>query len=384
MEKFQISKAKTTEDHFPAWLENSIIIIIVMVIIHTIIDDLALAFNWPHKTQAMIIVLGFCFDLIFTIEFIGRSLISSGQKKFLHYIKHQRGWIDLLASVPLLLFVSGPALLVLLLDIDQAGTAFGFLSVLKTTKAIRVTRILRLIRVIKLFGKIQNTESVMTGRHIGTISTISVVCLILVLVLTEFVPILRFGNQEDYYNRRQKELMSLMATPDDINKPDKEWLIHYLGTNPNNVDIVKLLDLDGNPVYTNKAERELKWTQYKTPINIGGGYKVIISHFPADAVHSRVNLLILIGILFIIGAMMLVYTGVFARQIAEPIYIMDKGLRDMDYNLEVKLDAYNKNDEVFRLARAFNIRWLPLKNQINNFRKSRQKEKSVISVDDIL
>ena len=63
---------------------------------------------------------------------------------------------------------------------------------------------------------------------------------------------------------------------------------------------------------------------------------------------------------------------------------MDRGMRQWDYNLEVKVIPGRESDEVFRLASVYNNRWLSLKNQILNFRKKKQKEKSVLSVEDLL
>ena len=158
-ENIHIARTKARQDHFPAWLENLIIVAILLVIAHTIIDDLSIVLNWSGRTRDIIMILGFTFDLFFTAEFVGRGIVSSRTTGFANYIKYERGWVDALSSVPLLLLVSGPAFVYYIIGAESDSAFVGFLSVLKTAKAIRVTRILRLIRIIKLFGKIQNTES---------------------------------------------------------------------------------------------------------------------------------------------------------------------------------------------------------------------------------
>ncbi len=391
MQGIALRRQKGLQDHFPAWIENIIIVFIILVVIQTILDDLSTMLHWPHKVVGVIIIAGFAFDLFFSLEFGARSIISARRGQFMGYIKHQRGWIDLLSSVPLLVLVSGPALYILLVGNPEEGGAFAFLSVLKTIKAIRVARILRLLRIIKLFGKIQNTNSVMTGRQVGTISTIAVVSLIMVLIVVEFVPGLRIGNHTDYFKEKQDRLSALFNAGDGIPGPTEAWLKGYLESNPDQSRyILRVTNRDGKTIFKSPDIEELRWTAYPKKkdgshlIDMGNGFKAEISHFPADQEHSRMNLLILIGILVLVGSMMTIYTGIFARQVADPVFIMDKGLRDMDYNLEVKLDTSHADDEVFRLAKAYNVRWLPLKNQIANYRKNTQEEKSILSVDDIL
>ena len=98
------------------------------------------------------------------------------------------------------------------------------------------------------------------------------------------------------------------------------------------------------------------------------------------------NLFVLLVIIGIIMVMMLMYTRVFAQQVADPIFIMDKGLRQWEYNLEVHVDKNHPHDEINELATVYNNRWLTIKNQIRAYRKSRNQgeEKSSLSMDDIL
>ena len=387
VEGVHLKKSSVVEEHFPHWLENAIIFVIVLVVIHTLIDDLSVVLGWSHDTLILIMILGFIFDLFFTIEFTARSIITGRRGQFGHYFKQTRGWIDFLSSVPLLLLVSGPAFVAWAFDFEPGSVLFGFFTVLKTIKAIRVTRILRLLRVIKLFGKLQNTDSVMTGRHVGTISTIAVVSLVFVLAIVEFVPGLRFGNHDDYYQKRNTQITGLLTPPSDVSVTplDPAWLKYQLDNNPEFADVVKV-NKEGmdTPLYLNKRHEEMKWSTYPPGMNIVvGEYTFIISYHAADVIHSRVNIIILIGILFIIGGMMLLYTPIFASQVADPVFIMDRGLREMEYNLEVKLDSEHVDDEIYKLARAYNVRWLTLKNQIVNYRKKNQKEGSVLKIDDL-
>ncbi|MDH4262835.1 MAG: hypothetical protein OEV78_07320 [Spirochaetia bacterium] len=379
-------KHEVNKDHFPSVIENLIIITIVLVIGHTIIEDLGAVYNWSHKTMTAIMIAGFLFDLFFTMEFIARSLISKKNNEFGFYIKYQRGWVDALSSIPLLLLVSGPAMFMLLSGSESESIGFGFFSILKTAKAIRVTRILRLIRVLKLFGKIQNTDSNMTNRHMGSISTISVVTLVMVLVITQYMPFARVGDHDEYLAERTKEINTMLSSTGE-NANMNEWLKSYVSRSKINSDIIELKTKDGEILFSNPNEENLRNKSYNQgkPIKLANGYEVILSYYPADALHAKSNMIIFLSILGCIFSFMFIYSRIFVQQITDPIYVMTKGFRNWDYNLAVKESDNYSSDEVFELAKTYNQKWLPLKNQIRAFRqkKSGAQEKSSIKMDDV-
>ena len=72
----------------------------------------------------------------------------------------RRGWVDLAASVPLILLNSGPAVLALAAGGVSVLGLGGILNVLKVIKAIRIARILRLLRVLKIFKQIKYADKV--------------------------------------------------------------------------------------------------------------------------------------------------------------------------------------------------------------------------------
>lgn len=375
-------------DHLPNFIETFIIFCIVLVIVHTVVEDLAIIFHWPHKVLFWLTVGAFVFDLIFCFEFGARSVITAKHGHFKHYILNERGWIDLLTSFPLLLLVSGPALFLYLTDAHSDSAFFNFLIILKTAKAIRVTRILRLIRVIKIFGKIQNTESRMTNRHVATISTMAVVSLIVVLVVSQFIPGLHFGDHGAYRQARAQQLAGLasgLSRIPEIEKPDAlRSMILASGAD----DIILVKHANGQVLFEASPEQknELKWTAYPDAVAIPGTELTVkLSFHAADGDHAKLNIIVLLCILSIIGAFMLFYTRVFAQQITDPIYVMDRGLREWDYNLEVKVQPGREEEEIFRLARVYNSRWLTLKAQIQSFKKARgEGTKSVLNLDQIL
>ena len=379
-------KHDASNDHFPPLLENIIILVIVLVIGHTILEDLGTVYNWPHKTMVKLLIAGFLFDLFFTMEFSARSFISWKKGQFQMYIKYQRGWVDALSSIPLLLLVSGPALLMLVIGDNSDAAGMGFFSILKTAKAIRVTRVLRLIRVLKLFGKIQNTDSAMTNRHMATISTISVVTLVIVLVITQYAPFARVGDHDEYLTSRTNELNVLLSSGSQHENANL-WIESYLARSEVNADVIELKTKEGEVLYTSPNREDLMFKAYNhgKPIPVDDKFEVVLSYFPAESMHAKTNMIIFLAILGTIISIMFFYSRIFVQQITDPIYVMKQGFRDWDYNLAVKDSDHFHNEEVFQLARLFNSKWLPLKNQIRAYRmkKSGAEEKSSIKLDDM-
>jgi len=374
---------KQLSDHFPPIIENIIIGMILMVVIFTVVEDLAMVYNWPIRTVRILVLISFIFDIFFTAEFAGRSIISARRGMFKEYILHQRGWIDALSSFPLLLLVSLPAVLYYFSIIGAEGAGFSFLSILKTAKAIRVTRILRLIRIIKIFGKIQNTESVMTNRHIGIISTINVVILVIILVIAQFVPFMRISDNHEYLSQKKSELNALIQQTG--KGLDENTLVKILQTSNIGSDVVSLKSKSGAIILEHPNKENLLWKSYEHGnfIPLVGEFQAIISFQVPEAMHAKENMIIFVSIIGLILGMMFFYSGIFAQQVADGCYIMEKGFREWEYNLEVKIPTHFSNDEVFKTAAQYNERWLPLKNQIYNHRKNKLQKKSDLKMTDL-
>jgi len=372
-----------SNDHFHPIIENLIIFAIILVIVQMLVEDIAVIYHWSQSIQTKLGIAGFIFDLIFSIEFIARSIVSQKRKSFAYYIKHQKGWIDFLSSFPLLLFVSGPTVITYFFGTGDGGAALGFFLILKTAKAIRVARILRLIRVIKLFGKIQNTESVMTNRQVSIISTTSVIALIIVLAICQFMPVVRMGDQSDYLKNRITQLNSILTF--NFGYPSHDKLLEYINNDPANSDIIVLKNEKGKVLYRNQNSSDLLWTAYNggKSIDLILGYTAVMSYHIPEAEHAKLNLVIFFCILGVILFLMFGYSPIFAQQVADPAFVMNKGLSNWEYNFEVKINQNFLNDEIFLLARGFNRNWLPLKSKMLKAKKAKQEEKSVLKMDDI-
>lgn len=174
-------------------LDSILIVLIVISVLQIIVDDLGIIYKWGDTFDFSMAVSGFAFDFIFSVEFIVRSISASRKKKFKEYFFHQRGWVDFLSSVPLLLLNSGPTLYMDLFGEHHLATR-SLANLLKLIKAIRVTRVLRILRLLKIFGKIENAFSHMVLHHVSVISSITVVTSVVVFIALHYVGIFNTGD----------------------------------------------------------------------------------------------------------------------------------------------------------------------------------------------
>lgn len=89
-------------------LENIVVVAILLVLVQTFLEDYAVIAGWSWDIRRVLLFTGFGFDLFFTVEFLTRLYVSFVNRRAGRYFWHERGWIDLLASIPLLLLNSGP------------------------------------------------------------------------------------------------------------------------------------------------------------------------------------------------------------------------------------------------------------------------------------
>jgi hypothetical protein len=76
---------------------------------------------------------------------------------------------------------------------------------------------------------------------------------------------------------------------------------------------------------------------------------------------------------------------VFAQTISDPLFVMSRGVKEDNYNLEVKIREPYKDEEIFQLGKHYNEIWLPEKDM--KLQQKQEKEKtnsSALSMDDFL
>ena len=359
--------------------ENFILVAIVLVIVQTFLDDLSMYMHWSVSARDVLLVSALAFDFIFSVEFTVRSILAKKKGSASRYWMFERGWVDFLSSIPLLLLNSGPAVIFLFLSgPDEGALSIGALNVLKVVKAIRVTRILRLIRIIKIFGKIHNAESPMAQHHTSVIATTSVFTMICVLMAFSLLTTTPHQMKiKEIESRYKSEIKNVQALREDTRKSYK-YIINKLFKN--DAGILKVICED-NAVLSNIDDKTFNqyYNIHDYVIIANSGISIYASLIEINKEDSYVNLVHFFIIITTVICFMIIYTRHFAQNISDVIHIMNQGFRMRSYNLLVKIREEFKEHEVFTLAKFYNDIYMPAKTR--KLQKEEGKKTSNISMD---
>ena len=82
----------------------------------------------------------------------------------------------------------------------------------------------------------------MTNRHVGIISTMMVVTLIIILVFSQFIPFMHVGDRGEYIQDKKVALEELFMElqEDRPGGPNLAWVLEYLGRNPFYDDLIRV------------------------------------------------------------------------------------------------------------------------------------------------
>lgn len=342
-------------------LETFILAAIFLVLIYTFVDEYSRYAHWSVMSRNMLLVTGFCFDLIFSIEFTVRSIYGAKRGGFIRYIKYERGWVDFLSSFPLLLLDTGPSLYMLLLADAHSGIgAMAAMNVLKIVKAIRITRILRLVRIIKIFGKIHNAESEMAQHHTAVITTTAVFTIISVLLAFNLV----FGTSASHFSKdRMSEYVNLISEVKRIaDITGAGFRESSEGLFLSDKKILKIIYSSGTVIEKIPGTEFVKYYDEEDYISVTGkGCTLLVSTTDINREIALEHMQNFFVIIFIVLSFMVVYTRHFVQNISDPVHILNLGFRKRDYNFLVKIPEQNAGHEVFKLAGFYNDAYLPSK-----------------------
>ncbi|MFP4566485.1 MAG: ion transporter [Spirochaetaceae bacterium] len=343
-------------------LEGVVIVAIVLVLVHTFVQDLAVLLGWTWRTRRALLIIGFGFDLFFTIEFLVRLYYAILDRAAGRYFWRERGWIDFLAAVPLLLLDSGPAMLA----VAAGGTSVlgmgGMMSVLKVAKTIRIARILRLLRVLKVFNAINNADSPMAQRHIAGITTLSVSVIVLSVVayvgLASAVDMPSLEAEEQARSMRAASFIDARNLAD----PDQQELLRdYAASQP----LMLVVREDGQTRYSrhDNAFYEERFGPGDYGYLRSGEVGVFFDLRPLNADQARQNIAYFTIVVILVLLILLVYSPHFALTVTDPIHVMERGFSERGHNLEVRIPERYRGDDIFRLAALYNSVYLPMKDR---------------------
>lgn len=347
---------------FVDFIESFVIFVIILVLFQTFFEDLATLINLDWKVRKILVVTGFIFDLFFTIEFLTRFYIAIINKRAKEYFFYERGWIDFIASIPLLMFNSGPGLLALIAGVSVKGVG-SVLNILKVVKAVRIARILRLLRVLKVFKQIKYADSKMAQRHVSTIIGIAVTTFVFTLFATNvaFTVFPVEGLNESASEKQAK--VSQYLSESLLNGYEDEMILEDYAKSSD--DLMKVTR--GDALLYSRFEKSYFESYEFGPNDYyyiqQGEYEFFFDQRVDNRQQAVTNITFFSVILILVLVFLFYYSPHFAITVSDPILIMRKGMSDKGYNLEVKVNPRYQDDDVFLLAREFNEVYLPMKDR---------------------
>ena len=358
----RVTGTQSSRGAVTSFLESLVIAAILLVLVQTFLEDFAVLSGWNVEIRNKILLAGFFFDLFFTIEFLTRLYNAIMEGRVGRYFSVERGWIDLLASVPLLMFNSGPFALTLLTGQGIAVGLGGILNLLKVIKAIRIARILRFLRIVKIFRRIKNVSSPMAQRHVASITAISVTIVVLsLLFFTVFSSSLKLDGLDTAFAEQQEAVAEHL----DENKDDPADFVFALQTIRETYPSLMIVRYRGQSLYSRYSD------SYYQEFFAPGDYtylrkddlELFFDQRPYVSQLSRESILFFVIVVLIVLAYLLIYSPHFALTVSDPIHVMRRGLEETNYNLEVKIPQKYKTDDVFQMAALYNEKYLPLKDR---------------------
>ncbi len=377
-----VTKADNTRTKLNIF-EVLVFLAILLVTVFTFFEDYAILTGMSIEIQTILMLIGFGFDFFFTVEFLARLYYARFDKGVSHYLVHGYGWVDFLASVPLVMFNSGPHAVAFVMyatgvvDLEISAT---FLTLLKLIKIIRIARVLRLLRILKIFKMIKYTDSNMAQRHISKIITIGVSITVLVLfastIALEYTDLRRsydpsYSNKVTTFESIKKKLSSQKELAASLKSLDA---LHNVILVTNNKKIVYSRTSPAADIATIPI--------HDYAVMSGNGLDVFFdTRQENDAFAKNMAkdfLIFYFIILFLIIGYLVFYSPHFALTITDPIKIIKRGISDRDYNLEVIVPELYESDEVYELANEYNEQFLPMKDRA---RESRNEKINLLDDD---
>ncbi|MBI9103621.1 MAG: ion transporter [Spirochaetales bacterium] len=348
---------------FISFLEGLVIVMIVLVLVQTFVEDLAVLLGFTWSFRKILIVSGFVFDLFFTLEFLTRFYVALSMGDLKEYMGRRQGWIDLIASVPLVILNSGPAFVALMAGSGVLFSVGGILNILKIVKTVRIARILRLLRVLKIFKQIKNTNSVMAQRHIQKVTAMVITTFVFtVFVFSLFSGFLGFPQSDTAFDKSCQQTVRAFTRA--ISGADERVALESTTLSDDALLIIK----KGGITVFSKHNNSYFYTFFGTGDYIyfeEGDYSFFFDMREVNRLESRNNLMYFLIIVIITVILMFVYSPHFAMTISDPIHVMRRGLDEKGYNFQVKILDKFKDDDVFRLGESYNEVFLAMKDLQN-------------------
>lgn len=363
------------QSRISAFFEKFIIAVIVLVLVQTFLEDFSILAMWSWNPRKVILIVGFVFDFVFVVEFLIRFYYALVNREVGAYLLYRRGWLDFISSFPLLILNSGPTFLTIVFAGSAVLGIGGILNILKVVKAIRIARILRLLRVLKIFKQIKHTDSEMAQRHVAKITTLSITTFILIIFLFSVLGgAIRLPSFEKDMIKKSDALMESIVSNIEAGRMDEAVSLSQRESD------VLILKHDDKTLYSRYSNDEYKRLFGPSDYRFASldGYGFFTDTRTVQRQLSKESVIYFAVIIILVVVFLVYYSPHFAITVTDPIHVMRKGMTDPSYNLEVKVPSNFKEDDIFKLAAAYNEVFLPMKDRCQN---AEEKTKPMVEMD---
>jgi hypothetical protein len=335
--------------------EIVIFILVILSLIHIILDEYTNFMDFHVLVRKILLITGFAFDLIFTIEFLARIFIKRLRGTILRYFTRSTGIIDFFCSIPALLLYSLPMIWPSYFSSAEGMfLMLGGLMFFKTVRVSVISKTLRFIRILKLFDKIKS-KYIMTPEFLKRILTITTVIIVAALIGFYFV---RGGAVFQTKSLGVKEILSNYIKGE-VNREDFQTLLS--GT-----ESVLFIKKGDETVYTSISTLffDNSFLNDDYLISRIENYEIYFKTKDVKKIYSFINLLIFSIILGIFLIIVTLFRKYFNEHISETVAIMLRGYKSPSYLGMAPMKKEKKELEIYQLTRQFNKKWVPLKKKI--------------------
>lgn len=375
LESFSNVLQKTQKNYW----EILVFFMIFFAFSQTILEELSIILIFPGRIRQSILIFGFFFDLFFVIEFLIRLITAIKSKKFIKYLLFDRGFLDLLASLPVLLLYSAPLFFkimnIKIFKINYIHYELYNLTLLKGCRLIIVSGILRLLRIVNIFGNSIYKNSIIAKENIIKGLTIFISIVVLSVTLSNFFfPIISYDIEKvkNNYQKHLKQTFQFIQMSDEldlnyenINKFTKKYIKEQFESYKDFIllEIKTMQDEDwGNSiiVYSKYSEKEFREKFIDNDLHTVEflNIRIVLTNLQYQISKAKLNLIISLIIIFFILFYQIIYGKYFTKNISDKIILMLKGFKNKK---QCKKIIYNKNlenSELKQLIEQYNIKWL--------------------------
>ncbi|MCX7024380.1 MAG: ion transporter [Spirochaetes bacterium] len=366
-----------------AVLEDFVLLVILASIVQIFLDDLAVALGRGRAWRDPLLLAGLAIDAVFSVEFIARAAGALAGRRFRRYFIVERGWVDLLCSLPLLAFNSGPAAWTLLAGSAATGGLAAIVKSLRVVKAVRVSRVLRLIRILKIFGRIQNADSRMAQRHVSNAAMIGIFSVVLVIVVLSATGTIGVDTLAAHRVAAcERSLAAIGPLAAETGSSVANAALSVFGDNPD-VALVAFNPSSPRPEILvgqgTLAALEASLPAGSWALARSGPLGAVVLLGDLEAIRARYDLAFFAIIMTSTILFLVVYARTFAQGVSDVVYVISRGIRERDYNLRVRIDPDRADEELLEFALFYNDVFLPAKRR----RDADRAERSRIKLDDL-